>query len=272
MLALFLEFVSYITRNLAEYVTTASDNAIHKRILHIYMLLDRIAHNLDRFAQVLIFWQQHTCEGGAWAGAHECISIIDHILHILGNDLNNLISSQKLEAGINRCKFRGGPALSKFDVFDVWTQIVHRNAVERFCGWVSDHSGNHVRRTIYIPNYSLLLPTFERTSQLSDTSKSQWKQIDFDCLEVIAADLNQRALSFLPELPPEFPINGQEFNRLAKPTYAQIIKVPAQEQEIIEIVARIQNSISSFRVTTNELRDELVGQGKNTPEKLLNAF
>lgn len=273
MLSLFLEFLSYIAHNLSEYITASDDEATYRRVLYIYTLLDRLVLNFERFSEDLSYWQQHACEGGAWAGAHGRIGVIDHALHLLGEDLNDLIGVfRSVENGIKRCQFRGGPALSKFDVFDIWEQIIHRNAVDRFSGWISDHSGEHVKRTIYIPNYSLLLPTVQRTSQLGDISQSQWMQVDFEYLDTTAPDLNRRALTFLPELPPEFPINSQEFNRLAKPAYAKMIEVPSQDQELIQTIETVRHSISGFRIAIHELRDELVAQSKNAPEKLLKAF
>jgi hypothetical protein len=273
MLTLFLEFLSYITHNLREYVNTSNDDAIYRKVLYVYTLLDRITFNFEKFSEILVYWQQHVCEGGAWSGAQGRIGTIDHTLHLLGEDLNDLIGVYRSdEEGIKRCKFRGGPVLSKFDVFDIWAQIIRRNAVDRFSGWISDHSGKQVKRTIYIPNYSLLLPTIQRTSQLGDVSQSQWIQVDFEFLDKIAPDLNRQALSFLPELPPEFPINSQEFNRLAKPAYAKMIEVPSRDQELILLIEIAQHSIAGFRSVVQELRDELVTQGMNAPEKLLKAF
>lgn len=273
MLTLFLEFLSYVTHNLTEYVAASNDEATYRKILYIYTLLDRIALDFERFSETLTFWQQRVCEGGAWSGVQGRINAIDHALYLLGEDLNDLIGVFRSEEdGIKRCKFRGGPILSKFDVFDIWRQIIHRNAVDKFSGWISDHNGKQVKRTVYIPNYSLLLPTVRRTSQLDNLSHSQWMQVDFEFLDTIAPDLNRRALTFLPELPVEFPINSQQFTRLAKPAYNKMIEVPAQDQELIQIIEIAAHSIAEFRDVVQELREELMTQGKNAPEKLMKAF
>ena len=132
MLTLFLEFLSYIAHNLTEYIAESNDDVTYRKVLYAYTLLDRITLNFERFSEVLVYWQKHACEGGAWSGAHGRIGAIDHTLYLLGEDLNDLIGINRAEEeGIKRCKFRGGPFLSKFDVFDIWAQIVHRNAVER---------------------------------------------------------------------------------------------------------------------------------------------
>ena len=273
MLTLFLEFLSYVARNLAEYATVSNDDVVYRKTLYVYTLLDRVASNFERFSKVLVWWQQHACEGGAWSGAHRCLIAIDHALYLIGEDLIELIGIfQTDEYGIKRCKLRGGPAISKFDVFDIWAGIVHRNAVDRFSGWISDHSGAQVKRTIYIPNYSLLLPVVQRTSELGDISQSRWQQIDFEYLDQVAPKLNRRALTFLPEFPPEFPIDRQEFSRLATPAYAQVIRIPTQDQELIQIIEIARQSISGFRIATHELRDGLLAQSKNVPEKLANVF
>lgn len=97
-------------------------------------------------------------------------------------------------------------------------------------------------------------------------------QVDFEFLDTIAPDLNRRAQTFLPELPVEFPINNQQFTRLAKPAYNTMIEVPAQDQELIQIIEIAAHGIAGFRGAVQVLREELMTQGKNAPEKMMQAF
>jgi len=238
------------------------------------MLFHRVSQYLKEFSRILAVWQKDRCHGAAWSGCQGSLRLINNVMHLLDADLWRIIgllaSEEKM---ILRGKLRGGPIITKFDVFDIWMGIIERNAVERFCGWLSDHSGKEVSRTVYIPNYSLLLLDVQRTSGLADFTQSHWwPQIDFDFLGAIAENLNRQALTFLPELPPELPINSEEYTRLGKLSYSKAIIVPEQELELIEIINEIQREISEFQITVNSLRDALIAQAINDPEKLFKAL
>lgn len=233
------------------------------------MLFQRLTYYLEEFSRILTFWQRNRCEGGAWSGCQARLRLINHVMHLLDENLWRVIGSLSSEEKmILRSKLRGGPIMAKFDIFDIWIEIIGRNAVEHYCGWLSDHRGQEVSRTIYIPNYSLLLPSVQRTSELTDFSQSQWQQIWFDRLGIIDENLNRQALTFLPELPAENPINSNKYARLEKSVYARAITVPQQEQELIEIINGIQKDVAIFRLTVNKLRDAMIAQMQNDPEKL----
>lgn len=280
MLNLFLKFLSHLIHNLIEYSATLKDEDTFQAVVRTYTLFSRLVYYLDGFSRVLAVWQKDRCEGGAWSGCQGDLRLINHVMHLLDSDLweavGPLASEKKL---ILRCKLRGGPIIAKFDIFDIWMGIIEQNAVEHFCGWVSDHSGQEVTRTVYIPNYSLLLPTVKWTSELTDFTQSQWRQIDFDFLGAVDAGLNHKALTFLPEFPPEFPIDKEKHTRqgrgvhaLERSAYTKAITVPQQEQELIEIINGIQRDIAEFRVMVNSLRDALITQATNEPEKLFKVL
>ncbi len=275
MFDLFLEFLSYITTNLKEYLSSSEEETTYRDVLSAYVLVALLTGYLERFAGVLGVWQRDSFHGRAWGGAQVLMVNIDHTFALLGDGLKaSIVLRHPHEEHDLRCKFRGGPSLTKFDVFDIWEKIIDLNAVDNFCGWVSDHSGKQVKRTIYIPNYSLLLPAPQRTSQVGNPRTSQyWGRIDFDWLDTVgSSELNHRALTFLPELPPEFPIESQEFNRLTRATYAKVIETPADEGEMTQIIQNIQQAVATFRPVVDSLRNELVTQGQKQPEKLLNAL
>lgn len=246
------------------------DEDTFQNLVHTYMLLHRLARYLEGFSRVLVVWQKDRCHGAAWSGCQGNLRLINHVMHLLNKDLWEVIgpldSDEKM---ILRGKLRGGPLLAKFDVFDIWVKIIEWNAVDSFCGWLSDHSGREVTRTVYIPNYSLLLPIIKRTSELTDFTQSQWQQIDFEFLGAIAENLNRQALTFLPELPLELPINSEKRTGLGKSAYTRAITVPQQEQELIEIINGVEREVTEFRLAVNNLRDALIVQVIHEPEKLL---
>jgi hypothetical protein len=273
MLKLFLKFLSYLIHNLIEYSATLKDEATFQAILRTYTLFSRIAYYLDGFSRVLAVWQKDRCHGSAWSGCQGSLRLINHVMHLLDSDLWQVIGLLASEEEmILRGKLRGGPIMTKFDVFDIWVGLIKRNAIEHFCGWISDHSSQEVTRTVYIPNYSLLLPTVKLTSELTDFTQSQWRQIWFELLDRIDENLNRRALTFLPELPPELPINSKEYTRLGKSVYTRAIIIPQQEQELIEIINEVQRDVAEFQITVNSLRDTLIAQVTNEPEKLLKVL
>lgn len=273
MLDLYLKFLSYIIHNLIEHLATLKDETNFQNIFQTYMLFQRLTHHVEGFSRVLAVWQKDRCHGGAWSGCQGSLRLINHAMHLLDEDLWRVVGSLSSEEKmILRCKLRGGPIITKFDIFDIWMGIIERNAVEHFCGWLSNHSGQEVSRTIYIPEYSLLLPTVQRTSELNDFTQSGWRQIDFDFLGVIDEKLNRQALTFLPELPPELPLNSEEYTRLGKSAYSKALVVPQQEQELIEIINGIQRDVAVFRLTVNKLRDTLIAQMQNEPEKLFKVL
>lgn len=55
MLTLFLEFLSYITHNLTEYVAVLNDDATYRKVISVYTLLNRIALNFEKFSEILVF-------------------------------------------------------------------------------------------------------------------------------------------------------------------------------------------------------------------------
>jgi hypothetical protein len=273
MLNLFLKFLSYIIHNLIKYLATSKDEATFQKVFQTYLLFRRLDHYLEGFSRGLAMWQRDRGHGGAWSGCQGSLRLINHVMHLLDSDLwqvNGPLASE--EKMILRCKLRGGPIIAKFDIFDIWVGVIEQNAVEYFCDWVSDHSGQEVTRTVYIPNHSLLIPAVKLTSELTDFTQSQWRQIDFDFLGAIDEDLNRQALTFLPELPPEFPINTEEHTRRVRSFYAKAIIVPQQEQELIEIINEIQRDVAKFRITVNNLRDALIAQATNEPERLLKVL
>jgi hypothetical protein len=76
----------------------------------------------------------------------------------------------------------------------------------------------------------------------------------------------------LPELPLELPINSEKRTLLEKPVYTRAITIHQQEQELIEIINGIQRDVAKFRITVNNLRDTLIAQATNEPEKLLKVL
>jgi hypothetical protein len=236
-------------------------------------MFQRVACYLEGFSRALSVWQKNRCHGGAWSGCQKNLRLLNHAIHLLDSDLwgvvGHLGSEEKM---ILRCKLRGGPFIAKFDIFDIWLRLVERNAVEGFCGWLSDHTTEEVSRTVYFPNYSILLPVVQRTSELTDFTESQWQQIDFEFLDIKAESLNRQALEFLPELPSEYPINTEKYTGLEKPFYNKVIVVPQQEEELIEIVEKARKNIAEFRTAVDTLRDTLIIQANGESEKFLKVL
>lgn len=273
MLSAFLEFLSYITYNLIEHLTHSSDDATFSKILYGYTLFARIARDLNDFADALLVWQERSFHGRPWSAAQMSVTEIDHILYVLGTDLYGLIGrSESAESLVTYCKLRGGPSSSpKFDVFDIWQRIVHRNAAECFSGWVTDRSSAQIETTIYIPSYSLLLPLVCRTSQLGDLSESQWQMINFEpafhLLHPDLENLDHLAQTFLPEPPAEFPITSKEYIRLETPRYAKAIVVPSQKQEMAEVIEVARSCVLRFQAVVDDLRSAIVDEAENSHRK-----
>lgn len=276
MLSLFLEFLKYMSDNLADELSTSPDDTTYRDVFNAYLLIARTTHYLEEFSRVIGLWQDDAFHGKAWSGATTLLENLDRTFALLGEDLYEMIwlhrSQQDQE--LLRCKLRGGPSMTIADVFDIWKRILHRNAVDHFCGWVSDHSGQQVKRTIYIPNYSLLLPHVQRTSQIADLKASQNRgPVDLDLLDTIGPrELNYRALTFLPELPPEFPIDSPKPHSLAKSTYAKVIDTPAEAGEMAKIIRQIQQNVTTFRPTVEHLYNALISYAQQQPDKLLSAL
>jgi len=272
MLNLFLKFLSYIVNNLIGHVTTRKDENTFQQVFHTYMLINRMTSYLEEFSAELAVWQKDRCHGGAWSDCQRDLQLINHAMHLLDADLIKISGPlDSEEKAILRSKIRGGPIISKpVDTFDIWVKIIEQNAVDYFCGWVSDHSGQEVIRTIYIPKYSLLLPNVRRTSELSDFNQSQWRlQLSFEHLNAIGEKLNYQAMTLLPELPAELPIDSEKPALLKNSFYAKRIIVPKEEQELIEIINGIQRQVAEFRGVINSLRDVLIAQTINEPEKII---
>lgn len=273
MLKLFLTFLSYIIHNLIEYLETSKDETVSQDVFETYIMFQRIAYYLGEFSRILGVWQKDKCHGAAWSGCQGNLRRLNHAMRLLDSDLWRVVGGLGSDKQmILRCKLRGGPFVTKFDIFDIWLGLIERNAVDCFCGWRSDHTGEEVSRTLYIPNYSIILPVVQRTSELADYSKSQWRQIDFEFLSLEAEDLNRQALEFLPELPPEYPIDTERYTRLGKSFYTKVIPVPRQEQELIEIIDEAQRNVAEFYATINTLRDVLIAQANGEMEKVLKVL
>jgi hypothetical protein len=232
MLNLFLEFLSYIVNNLIEYVAVLTDEETFQNVFRAYLLFNRMTSYLEEFSHELTVWQKDRCHGRAWSECQEELLLINYVMHLLDADLKKIIGPLDSEKkAILRSKIRGGPIISKQDIFHIWMEIIERNAVEYFCGWVSDHRGKEVTRTVYFPNYSLLLPSVQRTSDLSDFNQSRWRQIIwFEYFDAIDEKLNYQSLTFLPEFPAEFPINGDKPALLKKKFIARQLLYPSKNK------------------------------------------
>lgn len=276
MLSLFLEFLKYISDNLTGELSNSPDDATYRDVFNAYLLIARIIHYLEEFSRVLGLWQNDALHGSAWAGATRLLGNLERTFALLGEDLYEMIWLHRphQDQSLLRCKLRGGPSMTNSDVLDIWKRILHRNANDHFCDWVSDHSGQQVKRTLYIPNYSLLLPLVQRTSQIADLKTSQNRgPVDLDLLDVIGPrELNYRALTFLPELPPEFPIDGPKPHFFTRSTYAKVIETPAKAGEMTKIIRQIQQNVTAFRPAVDHLCNALIDHARQQPDKLLRAL
>lgn len=283
MLNLFFRFLSHIVHNLIEYISTdeIKDKENFQAIFEVYILLRRIADNFERFAQVLPLWQQSEYHGSHWSRCQNYISLANHVLHLLDQDLTDIIFTRTFKDGryaitleeAERLSFifRGGPRLPKFSVFDIWGMIVNVNATENFCGWIRDKRGPQWQKTIFVPNYSLLLPSVQRISELTELKQSYWQyNVDFDYLQRRFPTYD--GLDYLPELPPKFPIESQERTLLGRPEYAVTIIVPQQDQGMTEIIKTIQKDTATFHLTIRDLRQALITQANNSPERFFKAL
>lgn len=283
MLNLFFLFLSHIIHNLIEYTSTdeIKDKENFQAIFEVYILLRRIADNFERFGQVLPLWQQSEYYGGHWSKCQNYISLANHALHLLDQDFADIIFPQTFKDGRYATTFEeserlyfifyGGPPLPKFKVFDIWKNLIKINATENFCGWIRNKRRPQWQKTIFIPNYSLLLPSVQRTSELTDLKQSYWQyNVDFDYLQRRFPTYD--GLDYLPELPPKFPIESQERTLLERPEYAVIVVVPQQDQVVSEIIKTIQKDTATFRVTISNLRQVLITQAKHHPESFFKVL
>ena len=272
MFQLFTQFLAFIIQNLEEYIIENSpvNDEILRHIFGIYTLINRINLTLDKFIDVIEVWQRDFYHGAAWSGSHFCISTLHNLMVLINNDLRHLIdlicsqnspTSPELRNLLNY-QFLGDPYCSKVDVFDIWMRIIKRNANDRFCGWISHYSDTEgktldvygktnyflplvERRTLFIPNYSLLLLEVKATSSLENLSQSQWAK-NINIYGQTLPEWQGYALKFLPEFPPKFPIEMEGYTSLKDNHYALMIEVPRQEEIVTNIITSIKKDIAAF--------------------------
>ncbi len=293
----FSQFLQFIIHNLATLLrqTNPANDELVQEIFAIYMLLKRVQTHLDRFANTLIAWQTSFYHGSRWSAFHLHLEKLRRILVLLNDDLSGLIYHQNPQRDRDTeiylgYQLRGTLPGDRADessksVFGVWLDILHQNQQGRLCGWVSNYSQTQGQtldafgkpiffpdvtdRLIFIPPYSLLLPTITLTADLSDRNQSHWRRnIQPDLLYVKLSESQEQLLTdllqFLPEFPPDFPIElpPQEISNLNGTRYAVMLQVPQQNAEMEQLITAIAEDVARCRTALTDLAEtikEIVG-------------
>ncbi len=248
MLELFLKFISNIATKVFEKYSPDRDPTGKglRKLFTFYTQLCRIHDYLERFTVGLKNWKASRYYGREWSGCQHCISQLAHILAILEDDLDNIIALDDFDLS---CDIKGYLNVKR-NVFQIWRDIVVSNSNGLFCGWHSDYSGTTWKKTIYIPNYSLILSQIRPTSELSDIAGSYWSA---HLIDLRTDDLSNTSLQFLPELSPD-KIEPSECDAMVK-HYCKAIVLPDEEEEIERIIEITRSKVEELRILLKKLGD-----------------
>ncbi|AFZ13040.1 hypothetical protein Cri9333_2165 [Crinalium epipsammum PCC 9333] len=267
MFNIFVEFILFIISNVEEFISPNElvEYELLKQIFAIYTLIKRLDQKMNKFVSILNFWQQDFYYGGDWSEAHSQLDKIYAIMDLLGEDLQKLIDIPNLKLGsekhqLLRYKLRGYIYLSKTDIFEIWIRIIQNNINGKFCGWIRHYPQTEVK-TLFFPEYSILLPNVKRTSEINDVSQSQWIKEELWAINYFPNELPTwywQTLKFLPEFPPKFPIQMQGYTCLNNVTnYALMIEVPKQEELMTGIIKATEKSAFNLHQSVNQFKHKL---------------
>jgi hypothetical protein len=248
MLTIFLDFLSKLALKVFDtysFHEHKSNKALHK-LFDFYSNLCRIHECLEKFSECLVVWKQHGYHGSDWSMCQNCIRQINIAFQLINYDLRAIIELADL--GLGRELY--GYIHTKISVFGIWTELVERNAKENFCGWKSDYSGQTWNKTIFIPDYSLIISDVRRTSELADLSSSVWNS---PYLSIDGVD--RSLLNCLPELPVATEICA---DNVSVPSYCKIVVVPDEEREIDKIINLTQERANDLHKMLKELSQLLL--------------
>ena len=273
MLSLFLEFLKHITNNLLEYVSSEATpgDAKLQAIVDIYVLQRRIADYLQHFTDGMVIWRNQTLYPfSTWLGV--CKTPIENVyfaLQLLGADLNRFIWSfendELREVGY---KFRGYLGIPGVDVLDQWVGIMRVNVENSSYGWKRDEKVSW--KKLYLPEFSILLPTVQHATTVSDLSGYPHADILFlSHPRYGGADKEfEKALSYWPMLATPQPINEEGVLGLKKPSYATSLFVREQDKLIESLTETIRQDTAIYRQRLLLLREIILKQIGNAEDLL----
>jgi hypothetical protein len=219
----------------------------------------------------MVIWRNQTLYPfSTWLGV--CKTPIENVyfaLQLLGTDLNRFIWSfenDKLrEAGY---KYRGYLGLPGVDVLEQWVGIMRANVENSSYGWKRDEQASW--KKIYLPEFSILLPTVEHATTVSDLSRYPRADILFlSHPRYGGADKEfEKALSYWPMLATPQPINEEGVLGLKRPSYTTLLFVRKQDKLIESLTETIRQDTTIYHQRLLLLREVILKQMGNT-ESLL---
>lgn len=242
MLDIFLNFISSIATKVFEKYSPERDPTGKglQKLFSFYTKLCLIYDYLDKFSNGLEKWKEGFYYGGDWSQCQDCIEKLVHVLAVIEDDIDNIIALEDFELSRNL----KGYLHMKQSVFRIWKDIITENSEEYFCGWRSDYTKSDKKKTVFIPNYSLILSDVQATSELENLEESHWRR-DLEESTFQSASENEKMslLKFLPEIPHT---KNNPVENIMVPHYCKVIVLPEETKEIDRIINTTRKKIEEL--------------------------